>query len=98
MRISQSVTNHPLPGREIISKKTKKKVSPSEAEILEAIKHITGIHGPASVGKFKDSINTILFRCVLHTDPIDEKTENAIADLYEIACLFNKIEEYQSVN
>jgi hypothetical protein len=79
-------------------KQAKRAISASEAEMLAAIKCLTEVHGPASVGKFKDSINTILFRCVLHADPIDQKTEKAIADLYEIACLFNKIEEYQSVN
>ncbi len=73
----------------------KTKITMPEAEMLDAIKYMTEVHGPGSISKFKESINTILFRCVLHSDPIDENTEKAIYDLYQINHLISKIEEYQ---
>ncbi len=76
-------------------KAAKKALSPSELEILEAIKYMTQVHGPASIGKFKESISAILFRCILNADPITEDVEKAIADLYQISYLIGKIEEYQ---
>lgn len=73
--------------------KGKKAISPSEVEMLAAIKYLIEVYG--SVGKFKESIGTILFRCVLNEDPITEDEKKAIADLYQINYLIGKIEEYQ---
>ncbi len=111
MRNTRQITDHSLPGREMPSKqkilalinsevelpvaKTKKSLSPSDIEMLAAIKYMTEVHGTAGVGKFKESIGTILFRCILNTSPMTADVENAIADLYQITHLIGKIEEYQ---